>query len=83
MGELIKSKLSALPHVREVRGLGLLLGLHLDVPGKDVQAAMLERGIILGISANPNVLRLMPPLMVTEADVAHLYSALSEVLAGI
>lgn len=83
MGELIKSKLSGLPHVREVRGLGLLLGLHLDVPGKDVQAAMLERGIILGTSANPNVLRLMPPLIVTEADVAHLYSALSEVLAGI
>src|SRR4051812_17430916 len=83
MGELIKGKLSDLPHVREVRGLGLLLGLSLDVPGKGVQAAALSRGIILGTSADPNVLRLMPPLIVSETDIAHLYAALSDVLSEI
>ena len=81
MGYLIKERVRGLPHVQEVRGMGLLLGLRLDVPAKEVQAGALERGIILGTSANPNVLRLMPPMVVTEADVDHLASALGAVLS--
>jgi acetylornithine aminotransferase len=80
MGDLIKVQLEGLPRVREVRGMGLLLGLCLDLPAKAVQAAMLERGIVLGTSADPNVLRLMPPMVVTEADVEHLASVLGSVL---
>jgi acetylornithine aminotransferase len=83
MGELMKSRLSGLPHVEEVRGLGLLLGLRLDVPAKDVQAAALEQGIILGTSGDPNVLRVMPPMVVTTDDVEHLVLVLSGVLGGL
>lgn len=82
MGALIKRKLGDLPHVHEIRGLGLLLGLCLDVPAKDVQAAALKRGVILGTSADPNVLRLMPPMVVTAEDVEHLASVLGEVLGN-
>jgi acetylornithine/succinyldiaminopimelate/putrescine aminotransferase len=81
MGGLLKKRLAPLPHVREVRGMGLLLGLCLDVPAKGVQSAMLERGIILGTSADPNVLRLMPPMVVSEEDVEHLVSMIDSVLA--
>lgn len=80
MGKLITEKVSRLPHVKEVRGLGLLLGLNLDIPAKQVQAAALERGVILGTSGDPNVLRLMPPMVVTEEDVEHLLEVLGEVL---
>ena len=83
MGALIKEKLGGLPHVKEVRGLGLLLGLSLDVPAKQVQDAAFERGIILGTSADPNVLRVMPPMVVTSEDIEHLASTLDEVLGGI
>lgn len=83
MGDLITARVSELPHVIDVRGLGLLLGLHLDVPAKEVQAAALERGIILGTSADPNVLRLMPPMIVTERDIEHLTGVLREVLEAI
>jgi acetylornithine/succinyldiaminopimelate/putrescine aminotransferase len=81
MGDLIKQQLGRLPHVQDLRGMGLLLGLRLDVPAKQVQAAALECGVILGTSADPNVLRLMPPMVVTESDVDHLTSVLAEVLA--
>ena len=81
MGNLIKEHVCELPHVQEVRGMGLLLGLLLDLPAKDVQAGALERGVILGTSADPNVLRLMPPMVVTEADVDHLASVLGAVLS--
>lgn len=80
MGERIKAGLSALPHVQEVRGLGLLLGVKFDVPAKQVQQAALDQGIILGTSGDPNVLRVMPPMVVTEPDVDHLVSVLGQVL---
>jgi acetylornithine/N-succinyldiaminopimelate aminotransferase len=80
MGNLLKEKLGWLPHVKGVRGMGLLLGLVLDVPAKLVQSAALEQGIILGTSGDPNVLRVMPPMCVTEADVDHLAGVLSGVL---
>jgi predicted acetylornithine/succinylornithine family transaminase len=80
MGTLIKEKLGWLPHVKCVRGMGLLLGLALDVPAKGVQAAALEQGIILGTSGDPNVLRVMPPMCVTQSDVDHLAFVLANVL---
>jgi predicted acetylornithine/succinylornithine family transaminase len=83
MGHLMKARLSTLPHVLEVRGLGLLLGLRLDVPAKDVQAAALERGVILGTSGDPNVLRVMPPMVVTAEDVERLVVVLSDVLGAL
>ena len=82
MGDLLKAELGGLPHVQEVRGMGLLLGLRLDVPAKDVHAAVLEKGVILGTSADPNVLRLMPPMVVTRDDIGHLVSVLSDVLTN-
>ncbi|HYO50367.1 MAG TPA: aminotransferase class III-fold pyridoxal phosphate-dependent enzyme, partial [Chloroflexia bacterium] len=83
MGRLLVERLGGLPHVGEIRGMGLLLGLCLDVPAKDVQHAALEQGIILGTSGDPNVLRLMPPMVVTPRDVEHLASVLRSVLQGI
>ncbi|HUS13775.1 MAG TPA: acetylornithine/succinylornithine family transaminase [Chloroflexia bacterium] len=80
MGDLLKAKLGQLPHVVEVRGLGLLLGLVLDVPAKTVQAAALAEGVILGTSGNANVLRVMPPLVVQAADVDYLAGVLQTVL---
>jgi predicted acetylornithine/succinylornithine family transaminase len=81
MGDLLKERLAGLPHVQEVRGLGLLLGLRLDVPAKDVHAAALERGVILGTSADPNVLRVMPPMVVTRDDIERVVSVLGGALA--
>ena len=83
MSDLIKSKIGQLPHVKEIRGLGLLLGVVLDVPAKDVQAAALEQRIILGTSGDANVLRLMPPMIVSEADIEHLANVLGAVLEKI
>jgi len=83
IGELLKEKVGSLPHVKEVRGIGLLLGVVLDIPAKDLQTAALDLGIILGTSGDANVLRLMPPIVVTEADVEHLVGVLGAVLEKI
>ena len=80
MGAILKEKLGKLPHVLEVRGMGLLLGLRLDKPAKDIHMEVFNRGVIVGTSADPNVLRVMPPMVVTPADIDHLVAVLADVL---
>ena len=64
--------------VKAVRGMGLLLGLEM-VPGvsaREVQAALLEQGILAGGSADPRVLRLSPPLTLAPERALVLRGAL-------
>jgi acetylornithine/N-succinyldiaminopimelate aminotransferase len=53
-----------------VRGRGLILGLHCVVPNTALQDACLDAGL-LTVAAGDNVLRLVPPLTLTEADAAE------------
>lgn len=54
--------------VVERRGMGLMQGLELSVNPKDVIAKALDNGLIL-FSAGTNVIRFVPPLVITKADV--------------
>jgi predicted acetylornithine/succinylornithine family transaminase len=87
LGEYLCEKLAGLqakyPCIKEIRGQGLLLGVQLDRPGADVVQACLRRGVLLNCTAG-TVLRLIPPLNVSHAEVdefiAVLDAALQEVL---
>jgi len=68
-----------LPAVREVRGLGLLVGLELKSRSQPAIAALLERGV-LALPAGPNVLRLLPPLVIEQADLERVVEAIAAVL---
>jgi acetylornithine/N-succinyldiaminopimelate aminotransferase len=78
--ELLREGLRALPAVREVRGEGFLLGLVLDRPGKPVREALFARGILVGGSDLPDVLRLLPPLVLRPEEIERFLSVLREVL---
>jgi acetylornithine/N-succinyldiaminopimelate aminotransferase len=52
----------------DVRGMGLLLGMKCILPQGEVQAACVAEGL-LAITAGDNVLRLAPPLVITDADI--------------
>ena len=66
--------------VSKVQGRGLLLGLHLGRPAVEVQKALFARRILTGTSADPQVLRLMPPLIFSAGEADRLLEALAEVL---
>ena len=73
-GAQLKAGLAALAHempdlFEGVRGRGLMLGLKCVVPNTAFQAACVEEGV-LTIAAGENVLRIVPPLVVSEADVS-------------
>ncbi|MDR1036082.1 MAG: acetylornithine/succinylornithine family transaminase [Deltaproteobacteria bacterium] len=66
--------------VQEARGLGLMLGLKLKVPAGPVVQKLLARGFIANATAG-TVLRFVPPLVVTPAEIDLLCAALAESLA--
>ncbi|NTU85241.1 MAG: aminotransferase class III-fold pyridoxal phosphate-dependent enzyme, partial [Chloroflexales bacterium] len=70
-----------LPAVREVRGLGLLVGLELKTRVQPTLQALLERGV-LALPAGPTVLRLLPPLVITYEELEQVVAAIEAVLRG-
>jgi len=81
LGALALERLRALrsPLVREVRGRGLLLGVELNRRVQPYLEALLERGV-LALPAGPNVIRLLPPLVITEEQLERVLDCLAEVL---
>jgi acetylornithine aminotransferase/acetylornithine/N-succinyldiaminopimelate aminotransferase len=63
------------PVVEEVRGRGCLLGLRLDRPVGPVKDALRDRGVLVGGSSDPHVMRLMPPLVVSDDEVSRFADA--------
>ncbi len=67
------------PLIREVRGLGLLLGLELKVKVTPILQTLMEQGV-LALPAGPNVLRLLPPLVISRGDLETVAAAIEQVL---
>jgi acetylornithine/LysW-gamma-L-lysine aminotransferase len=66
--------------VREVRGLGLMIGIELTQKSRPYIGALLQRGI-LSLPAGPTVLRLLPPLMIPEEDLRYVMDMVADVLS--
>ncbi len=75
-----KLKKMQLPHVVDVRGRGLMIGIELDMPYKDVRQQLLHEHHIFTGCAGTNVLRLLPPLCLTPSDADRFINSLAQVL---
>jgi len=69
------------PLIREVRGLGLMIGVELKRKVAPYLAALLERGV-LALPAGPIVLRFLPPLVISREELETVARAVEEVLAA-
>ncbi len=70
------------PVVKEVRGLGLMVGVALRVRVTPVLRALMTKGV-LALPAGSTVLRLLPPLVIEEEDLATVVAAIREVLEDV
>ncbi|MAU09177.1 MAG: aspartate aminotransferase family protein [Anaerolineaceae bacterium] len=68
-----------LPGVREIRGLGLMIGIDLRVRVTPILQALQERGI-LALPAGKTVLRLLPPLTITQAELLTIVDSIEAIL---
>jgi len=78
-GDQLASGLAGAAGVREVRGRGLLLAGVLDRDAAEVVDACRERGLLV-LTAGSDVLRLLPPLVITEAEADEALSIIGAVL---
>ncbi len=78
LGERIRRTCRVGPVV-DISGRGLLLGLHCDRGAGEVLAELRARGILAGGAADPEVVRLMPPLIIGDSEVTALEQALADI----
>ncbi len=64
--------------IKEVRGFGLMVGVELDMPGKQIVLDAMEEGLLLNCT-HDTVLRMLPPYILTEQDVDRGIAVLSRV----
>ena len=86
LGDWLRGRLegikSRLPEkITEVRVHGLMVGIELMHPGAEVWKALLEQGFVLNLTQD-TVLRLLPPLVITEEELESFCQALESILAG-
>ena len=80
VGEYFRDKLNNLPGVKEVRGLGLLVGVEFDKDiAADIKHNAAEKGLLLTV-IKPNVIRMIPALIASKEDVDKAYEILEEVI---
>ena len=68
------------PVIKEVRGFGLMLGVDLAVPGKQIVLDAMAEGLLINCT-HDTVLRFLPPYIVTEKEVDQMVKILNKVLA--
>lgn len=84
LGILFQERLNCLKQkygfVKEVRGIGLLIGMEIDFDGKEIVAACLKEGLLINCTMN-TVLRFMPPLIIAEEEIDILVKTLDRIFA--
>lgn len=80
-GQLLQDMLSELnsPHIQEIRGRGLIVGAQLNIDVDPVVAQGYEAGL-LTVSAGTDVLRFVPPLIITEAELETAVKTVGDIL---
>ena len=80
VGEFLLSELGKIEGIKEARGRGLMIGIELDSPVKDIRRRLLfEERVFTGVSGT-NVIRLLPPLTLTMDEAADFIARFKRVM---
>ena len=80
LGQSLQRLAASSPRVRAVRGRGLMWGIELGEPAAPFVAAARERRLLI-LTAGPNVIRIVPPLTISQGDLERGVAVLAEALA--
>jgi acetylornithine/N-succinyldiaminopimelate aminotransferase len=81
MGALLTERLRELPRVQSVRGRGLMVAAEVDADAPAIaRRALLEQALVIN-ATGPSTLRFLPPLVVSEAEIAEALERLGDLLA--
>lgn len=84
MGDYFAAKLETLPHVKEVRHQGLLVGVEFDdsINGVEVKHGCLDRKLLI-TAIGAHIIRLIPPLIVSEEECDKAYEIIKEAVEAL
>ena len=86
MGEYLKDKLIQLvvkhSSIKDIRGQGLMIGIEMSCPVNPILKHAADQGLLI-LKAGDNVIRLLPPLVITQAEVQAGVEILETAIAGI
>ncbi len=81
VGNLLTAELMQIPQIRKIKGRGLMLGIELDEPVAELRHKLLfDHQIFTGASANPNLMRILPPLSISFEQLRPFVNALKLLL---
>jgi len=80
-GKWLMQQFKALHHpkIKSIRGLGLMIGIEFNFETKELVAELLERGVMANSTAG-NVLRIVPPLIITKAELEEAFTIIKDTL---
>jgi acetylornithine aminotransferase len=76
-----RQRLSGLNNVKDIRGKGLMIGIELDSPCTDMVARAMDKGLLINVTAN-SVIRLLPPLVITDDDASKIVEIVCTLVEG-
>ena len=82
VGEYLIEELKKIdsPHIQDIRGRGLMIGIDLDIPHKEIRQSLIYQEHCFTGCAGTNILRLLPPLCLTKAEADEFIEKLKKVL---
>jgi acetylornithine/N-succinyldiaminopimelate aminotransferase len=75
----LRTALASKTTVTNIRNKGLMIGIELDHPCSELVAQAAERGVLINVTAD-NVIRLLPPLIITDTDIDHAIEILATLI---
>ena len=81
MGQFRK-RLGNLNSVKDIRGMGLMIGIELSSPCGDLVGKAIEKGILINVAAD-NVIRLLPPLTITDEEAEQICDIVCELVEAV
>jgi acetylornithine/N-succinyldiaminopimelate aminotransferase len=87
LGKYLVSKAESLKRdypgmIKDVRGKGLMVGIELNSPGEFAVKAMMDKGVLINCT-NENVIRLLPPYVITKNDIDYFIGRFEEVIKSV
>ena len=80
-GAYLIQKLQEIPQIKEIRGIGLLIGIDFEIPAAQVSKKLREEHkIFVGSATNPLTMRLLPPLTISYSEIDYFIVSLQSVL---
>jgi acetylornithine aminotransferase len=77
-----QNRLGSLNNVRDIRGRGLMIGIELDSPCGDLVQQALDKGILINVTAD-SVIRLLPPLIISDEEADQIVDMVSELVEAL